>query len=105
QAEDGIRAGHVTGVQTCALPIFDDLAAIERQFHHFVRTVPRAGLLVVNGDDEALERVLAKGTWTPVERLGAADGWEAAAPAADRSEERRVGKACRSAWAGGWCME
>ena len=35
--------------------IFDDLAAIERQFHHFVRTVPQFGLIVVNAADEALE--------------------------------------------------
>ena len=59
--------------------IFDDLAAIERQFHHFVRIVPRQGLLVVNGDDPALERVLTKGVWTPVERFGVPSGWEAGA--------------------------
>ncbi len=41
--------------------IFDDLAAIERQFHHLVRTVPRAGRLVVNGADEVLKRVLTQG--------------------------------------------
>jgi UDP-N-acetylmuramate: L-alanyl-gamma-D-glutamyl-meso-diaminopimelate ligase len=57
--------------------IFDDLAAIERQFHHFVRTVPHAGLIVANGDDTALKRVLAAGCWTPVEYFGAAGGWEA----------------------------
>src|SRR5436189_3910597 len=47
--------------------IFPDLSAIERQFSHFVRIVPRSGLLVVNGRDETLERVLTKGSWTPVE--------------------------------------
>jgi UDP-N-acetylmuramate: L-alanyl-gamma-D-glutamyl-meso-diaminopimelate ligase len=57
--------------------IFDDLAAIERQFHHFVRTVPRAGLIVANGTDPALKRVLAAGSWTPVEYFGVAGGWEA----------------------------
>jgi UDP-N-acetylmuramate: L-alanyl-gamma-D-glutamyl-meso-diaminopimelate ligase len=60
--------------------IFDDLAAIERQFHHFVRTIPGAGRLVVNGRDEALKRVLAHGCWTPVEVFGAVGGWEASAP-------------------------
>jgi UDP-N-acetylmuramate: L-alanyl-gamma-D-glutamyl-meso-diaminopimelate ligase len=60
--------------------IFDDLAAIERQFNHFVRIVPRSGLLVVNGEDPALERVLTKGAWTPVERFGVPMGWEAGAP-------------------------
>jgi UDP-N-acetylmuramate: L-alanyl-gamma-D-glutamyl-meso-diaminopimelate ligase len=63
--------------------IFFDLAAIERQFHHFVRTVPRAGLLVVNGADHALERVLTQGCWTAVERFGVAQGWAAGEPDAD----------------------
>ena len=51
--------------------IFDDLAAIERQFHHLVRTVPSTGLLVVNGRDGALQRVLAMGCWSRVQRFGA----------------------------------
>ena len=51
--------------------IFDDLHAIERQFHHLVRTVPAAGRLVVNARDENLQSVLAKGCWTPVVRFGA----------------------------------
>ncbi len=63
--------------------IFDDLAAIERQFNHFVRIVPRSGLLVVNGQDPALERVLTKGAWTPVERFGVPQGWTAGS--ADKS--------------------
>jgi UDP-N-acetylmuramate: L-alanyl-gamma-D-glutamyl-meso-diaminopimelate ligase len=60
--------------------IFDDLAAIERQFHHLVRTVPRAGRLIVNGADAALKRVLAQGAWTPVEWFAAPRAWEAGAP-------------------------
>ena len=63
--------------------IFPDLAAIETQFHHFVRTLPASGLLVVNGGDEALDRVLARGCYTPVERFGAAGGWSAGALHAD----------------------
>ena len=55
--------------------IFPDLAAIETQFHHLVRIVPSQGLLVVNGQDAALERVLARGAWTPVERFGAGQAW------------------------------
>ncbi len=50
--------------------IFEDLAAIERQFHHFVRTVPGDGRLIVAAGEPALERVLARGCWTPVERVG-----------------------------------
>ena len=50
--------------------IFTDLAAIETQFHHLVRTVPGDGLLVVNGEEPALERVVTRGAWAPVERFG-----------------------------------
>ncbi len=50
--------------------IFADLAAIETQFHHLVRTVPGDGLLVVNGEELALESVIARGAWSPVERFG-----------------------------------
>ena len=51
--------------------IFPDLAAIETQFHHLVRTVPRQGRLVVNARDEALQRVLTRGCWSEVVRFGA----------------------------------
>jgi len=50
--------------------IFPDLAAIETQFHHLVRTVPSSGRLIVNSRDEALQRVLQRGCWTPVQRFG-----------------------------------
>jgi len=50
--------------------IFPDLAAIETQFHHLVRTVPSTGRLVVNARDEALKRVLARGCWSEVLRFG-----------------------------------
>src|SRR4051812_27587190 len=55
--------------------IFPDLAAIETQFHHLVRVVPSQGVLVVNGQQAALERVLARGAWTPVERFGVGHPW------------------------------
>ncbi len=48
--------------------IFDDLAAIERQFHHLVRTVPSTGRVVVNDLEESLTRVLTQGCWS--ERCG-----------------------------------
>jgi UDP-N-acetylmuramate: L-alanyl-gamma-D-glutamyl-meso-diaminopimelate ligase len=51
--------------------IFPDLAAIETQFHHLVRTVPASGRLVVNARDEALQRVLQGGCWSEVQRFGA----------------------------------
>jgi UDP-N-acetylmuramate: L-alanyl-gamma-D-glutamyl-meso-diaminopimelate ligase len=50
--------------------IFPDVAAIQRQFHHLVRTVPARGRLIVNGEDAYLSQVLAMGCWTPVERFG-----------------------------------
>ena len=60
--------------------IFPDLAAIETQFHHFVRTIPGNGLIVANSAETALDRVLARGCWTPVEGFDGADrarGWQA----------------------------
>ena len=59
--------------------IFADLAAIETQFHHLVRTVPGNGLIVSNGGDAHLERVLKRGCWTPIERYGVHSGWQAGA--------------------------
>lgn len=59
--------------------IFPDLAAIERQFHHLIRTVPRSGTLVVNAADANLERTLKMGCWSGVTRFDSADGWRAEA--------------------------
>ena len=64
--------------------IFPDLAAIQRQFHHLLRTVPGCGLIVANGQDPNLAEVLTMGCWTPVERFGTGD-WEARAIAPDGS--------------------
>jgi len=63
--------------------IFPDLISIETQFHHFVRTLPASGLIVANGSDTALARVLARGCYTPVERFAVSDGWSAAAAGPD----------------------
>ncbi len=58
--------------------IFPDVAAIQRQFHHLVRTVPGNGRLIVNAEDERLSEVLAMGCWTPVETFGIDRGdWRA----------------------------
>jgi UDP-N-acetylmuramate: L-alanyl-gamma-D-glutamyl-meso-diaminopimelate ligase len=46
--------------------IFPDLAAIQKQFHHFIRTVPSEGLVIVPEGDIALDETLALGCWTPV---------------------------------------
>jgi UDP-N-acetylmuramate: L-alanyl-gamma-D-glutamyl-meso-diaminopimelate ligase len=67
--------------------IFANLADIERQFHHFVRTIPKSGKILVNGRDEALKRVLARGCWAPCEELGVPGGWEAGAADSEGSFE------------------
>jgi len=71
--------------------IFPDLAAIETQFHHFVRTLPASGLIVANGADEALARVLARGCYTPVERFSVAEGWSVGAQHGDGFDVRWKG--------------
>src|SRR5439155_13470882 len=86
QAEDGIRAGHVTGVQTCALPIsrggprerapHGDVCGAPRV--RKIRRTPQRGARQISGEEAAF-------------RYGGSGG--------RRSEERRVGKECRSRWA------
>ena len=63
--------------------IFPDLAAIQTQFHHLVRTVPAEGLIVCNGVEHNLQDTLDKGCWTPVEKFGVQQGWQVANVAAD----------------------
>jgi UDP-N-acetylmuramate: L-alanyl-gamma-D-glutamyl-meso-diaminopimelate ligase len=66
--------------------IFPDVAAIQRQFHHLVRTVPGNGRLIVNAHDAYLAEVLAMGCWTPVETFGIGKGdWRATLLEADGS--------------------
>jgi UDP-N-acetylmuramate: L-alanyl-gamma-D-glutamyl-meso-diaminopimelate ligase len=66
--------------------IFPDVAAIQRQFHHLVRTVPGNGRLIVNAHDVRLAEVLAMGCWTPVETFGIGRGdWQATLVEADGS--------------------
>ena len=74
--------------------IFSDLAAIETQFHHLVRTVPSDGLLVVNGEEPALERVITRGAWAPVECFGqdAANEWSLISQEADGFIVRKASK-------------
>ncbi len=65
--------------------IFDDLAMIQRQFHHLVRTVPGRGLILHPAADKALDEVLAMGCWTPRERFGDGGDWTAELLADDGS--------------------
>src|SRR5690606_37969136 len=57
--------------------IFPDLAAIETQFHHLLRTVPSQGRIVLPADDIALQRVIERGCWTPTETFGPDGDWRA----------------------------
>jgi UDP-N-acetylmuramate: L-alanyl-gamma-D-glutamyl-meso-diaminopimelate ligase len=68
--------------------IFPDLAAIKRQFHHLVRTVPGNGLIIENADDANLAEVLAMGCWTPREAVslsGQDAAWQVRRQSADGS--------------------
>lgn len=57
--------------------IFDDLAAIQKQFHHLVRTIPQNGLVISPADCVALDEVLALGCWTPTQKIGDGGEWSA----------------------------
>lgn len=56
--------------------IFPDLAAIQKQFHHLVRTVPNNGLLISPSNDKALAEVIAQGCWTPQQQFSVVDETE-----------------------------
>src|SRR5690606_41130209 len=98
QAEDGIRGFHVTGVQTCALPISDKAIQVSLE-RHMECAIGRCGH---GSPGSAL-----------VCREGTVADWERAAPLlsvagpvrSPRSEERRVGKACRSLWTPDQCRK
>ncbi|WP_153147494.1 UDP-N-acetylmuramate:L-alanyl-gamma-D-glutamyl-meso-diaminopimelate ligase [Dechloromonas sp. H13] len=77
--------------------IFADLAAIETQFHHLVRTLPASGLIVANAAEASLERVLQRGCWTPVERFNDPAGYRVTGDDARgelllRGPEGRIGR-------------
>src|SRR5256886_6464221 len=88
QAEDGIRDLTVTGVQTCALPIFSSSASRR------ARTDGAFSAWLSSPAVGTADRSV-RCTWIPVE---SADPREAARGNGPRSEERRVGKECRSRW-------
>ena len=79
--------------------IFDDLAAIERQFHHLVRTVPGSGRVVVNGLEESLARVLHQGCWSEVRSFGsAASDWVAVGDPTDFAVQRHGQTVAQVRW-------
>lgn len=79
--------------------IFDNLAAIERQFQHLLRTVPASGQVIVNAREAALERVLQAGVWSEVSRFGTDDSqWSASGEASDFEVLRGGHAAGRVRW-------
>lgn len=66
--------------------IFADLAAIQTQFHHLLRTVPGNGLVIYPQADRALQQTLEKGCWTPLQTTGAAGQWQERLHSADGSD-------------------
>jgi UDP-N-acetylmuramate: L-alanyl-gamma-D-glutamyl-meso-diaminopimelate ligase len=63
----------ITNIEFDHADIFADLAAIRREFHHLVRTVPGSGIILCNGNDGEIAKVLEMGCWTPVQRFGDED--------------------------------
>ncbi|MBO9357021.1 UDP-N-acetylmuramate:L-alanyl-gamma-D-glutamyl-meso-diaminopimelate ligase [Bordetella petrii] len=72
--------------------IFPDLAAIETQFHHLVRTIPGSGRIVLPTGSDALQRVLARGCWSETVSFGAGGMWQAGPADADGAFEVRQGE-------------
>ena len=70
--------------------IFPDLAAIETQFHHLIRTIPGNGTIISNGADANLERVISRGCWSNLQRFSFDDkyDWQVELMKADASELR-----------------
>ncbi len=54
--------------------IFENLAAIQKQFHHLIRTVPASGKIIVNGLEVALQEVIDMGVWSGTEKFGLSHG-------------------------------
>src|SRR5439155_18165393 len=98
QAEDGIRDGHVTGVQTCALPIFNQIESIRAQLANLAKELgtDETGKAIRKAADDLAEKLTnVEGKVLQLKLTGRGQDdvrW--------RSEERRVGKECRSRWAG-----
>ncbi len=71
----GSRTAILNNLELDHADIFPDLAAIETQFHHFVRTLPGRARVIANGEDPSIRRVLSRGCWSDVESFGTTAGW------------------------------
>ena len=72
----GIRTLIMNNLEFDHADIFDDLAAIQTQFHHLIRTIPQNGLVIHPSEQAAIDTVIAKGCWTPVQTMGAHADWQ-----------------------------
>ena len=68
--------------------IYEDLKAIQRQFHHLVRTIPGNGMIISNGQDARLESVLEQGCWSRLQQfsMGERSDWRVDLLKSDGSE-------------------
>src|SRR3712207_8022103 len=87
QAEDGIRDIGVTGVQTCALPIYKTLFVVSSKSGGTIETLTHFKHFFAKTNENGAQFVAITDPGSPLEQL-----------ANERSEERRVGKECRSRW-------
>jgi UDP-N-acetylmuramate: L-alanyl-gamma-D-glutamyl-meso-diaminopimelate ligase len=84
----GPRTAILNNLEFDHADIFDNLAQIQRQFHHLVRTVPGTGLIVHPQGEAAVDQALAMGCWTPRETFGEGGDWSAVLIEADGSRFR-----------------
>lgn len=66
--------------------IFPDIAAIERQFHHMIRTMPAKACIIAETDNDNIDHILAKGCWSQLERFGAVGDWSYTSLVPDASQ-------------------
>src|SRR5207253_8393899 len=103
QAEDGIRDGHVTGVQTCALPIWKGMDPVDIA-NRLKESDKNMVAVIVELSPDRVQIVAAAGEGAVSAGINASEIVSGAAKAVGRSEERRVGEGRRSGWrqGGGW---
>tara|TARA_B110000483_G_scaffold74170_1_gene92285 strand:- start:1663 stop:3105 length:1443 start_codon:yes stop_codon:yes gene_type:complete len=65
--------------------IFEDINAIQVQFHHFIRTVPNQGLIISPSNDSNVREVINRGCWSELEYMGESGNWNLASISSDSS--------------------
>ena len=81
------KVGVINNIEFDHADIFDNIAAIQKTFQHFIRTIPSGGLIIAKGHERTIKETLAMGCWTPVQEFGADDSrWQALLLKEDGSE-------------------